>query len=154
MFPELKFAAFSEHAFLKLKYQYIWRIALCTCEVYSTFDAFTCCDTIAVVRLAPLSLLLFSCSVVSDSWWPQGPQHSRLPCPSPSPGVSHIHWVGDAIQPSHPLSSPSPPAFSLSQPQGLFQWVGSSRQVGKVLELQHQPFEWVFRVDFLEDWLV
>ena len=53
-------------------------------------------------------------------------------------------WVGDAIQPSHPLSSPSPPALSLSQHQGLFQWVGSSYQVAKVLEfqLQHQSFQW------------
>ena len=46
----------------------------------------------------------------------------------------HVHWVGDAIQPSHPLSSPSPPAFNFSQNQGLFQWVSSSRQVAKVLE--------------------
>ena len=57
----------------------------------------------------------------------------------------------DAIQPSHPLSSPSPPAFNLSQKQGLFQWVGSSHQVAKVLELQlqHQSFQWIVRVDFL-----
>ena len=46
---------------------------------------------------------------------------------------THVHWVGDAIQPSHPLLSPSPPAFSLAQHQGLFQWVSSSRQVAKVL---------------------
>ena len=50
----------------------------------------------------------------------------------------HVHWVGDAIQPSRPLSSPSPPAFNLSQHQGLFQWVGSLHQVAKVLELQLQ----------------
>ena len=48
----------------------------------------------------------------------------------------HVHWVGDAIQPSHPLSLPSPPALSLSQHQGLFQWVSSSHQVAKLLELQ------------------
>ena len=55
---------------------------------------------------------------------------------------THVHWVGDTIQPSHPLSSPSPPAFNLSQHQGLFQWVGSSHQVAKVseLQLQHQSF--------------
>ena len=52
----------------------------------------------------------------------------------------HIHWVGDAIQPSHPLLPPSPFAFSLSQYQGLFPWVSSSSQVAKVLELQHQSF--------------
>ena len=49
---------------------------------------------------------------------------------------THVHWVGDAIQPSHPLLSPSPPAFNLSQHQGLFQWVSSLHQVARVLELQ------------------
>ena len=55
-----------------------------------------------------------------------------------------VHRVGDTIQPSHPLSSPSPPAFNLSQHRGLFQWVSSSHQVAKVLELQlqHQSFQW------------
>ena len=48
----------------------------------------------------------------------------------------HVHWVSDAIQPSHPLSAPSPFAFNLAQHQGLFQWVSSSHQVAKVLELQ------------------
>ena len=67
---------------------------------------------------------------------------------------THVHQVSDAIQPSHPLSSPSPPAFSLSQHQGLFQWVSSSHQVAKVLELQlqHQSFQWTLRTDFLWDW--
>ena len=51
---------------------------------------------------------------------------------------THVHWVGDAIQPSHPLSSPSPPALNLSQHQGLFQWVSSSLQVAKGLEFQLQ----------------
>ena len=64
---------------------------------------------------------------------------------------THVHWVGDAIQPSYPLSSPSPPTFNLSQHQGLFQWVTSSHQVAKVLEfqLQHQSCQWIFRTDFL-----
>ena len=58
---------------------------------------------------------------------------------------SHVHWVGDAIQPSHPLSPPSPLVFDLSQDQGLFQWVSSLHQVAKVLELllQHQSFHWI-----------
>ena len=57
---------------------------------------------------------------------------------------SHIHQVGDAIQPAHPLSSPSPPAPNPSQHQGLFQWVNSLHKVAKVLEfqLQHQAFQW------------
>ena len=69
---------------------------------------------------------------------------------------THVHGGGDAIQPPHPLSSPSPPAFNLSQHQGLFQWVSSSNQVAKILELQlqHQSFQWIFRTDFLWDWLV
>ena len=68
---------------------------------------------------------------------------------------THVHWVDDAIQPSHPLLSPSSPAFNLSQHQGLFKWVGSSHQVAKVLEfqLQHQSFQWIFRTHFFEDWL-
>ena len=63
----------------------------------------------------------------------------------------HVHWVCDAIQPSHSLPPPSPFAFNLSQHKGLFQWVDSSYQVAKVLELQfqHQSFQWILRVDFL-----
>ena len=63
----------------------------------------------------------------------------------------HVHWVSDGIQPSHPLSSPSPPAFDLSQHQGLFKWVNSSLQVAQVLEfqLQHLSFQCIFRTDFL-----
>ena len=62
---------------------------------------------------------------------------------------THVHSVGDAIQPSHSLSSPSPPAFNLSKHQGLFIWVSSSHPVTKVLELQHQSFQWIFRTNFL-----
>ena len=68
---------------------------------------------------------------------------------------THFHWVGDAIQPSHPLSSPSPSAPNPSQDQGLFQWVNSSHEVAKVLEfqLQHQSFQWTPRtVSFRMDW--
>ena len=63
---------------------------------------------------------------------------------------AHVHRVSDATQPSHPLSSPSPPAFNLSQHQDLFQWVSSSHQVARVLELQlkHQSFQWISRTDF------
>ena len=59
----------------------------------------------------------------------------------PELAQTHVHWVGDAIQPSHPLSSPSPLSFNLSQHQGLFWWVGSLHQVTKVLELQHRFFQ-------------
>ena len=64
---------------------------------------------------------------------------------------THVHWIGDAIQLSYPLASPSPSALNLSQNQGLFQWVGSLLLVAKVLklQLQHQSFQWIFWVDFL-----
>ena len=75
------------------------------------------------------------------------PVHHQLP----ESTQSHVHWVGDAIQPSHPLSSPYLPALNPSQHQGLFKWVSSLHQVAKVLEfqLQHQSFQWIFRADFL-----
>ena len=75
------------------------------------------------------------------------PVHHKLP----EFTQTHVHRVGDAIQPSHPLSSPSPPAPNPSQHQRLFQWVNSSCEVAKVLEfhLQHESFKWIFRTDFL-----
>ena len=75
------------------------------------------------------------------------PVHHQLP----EVTQTHIHRVGDAIQPSRPPSSPSLPALNLSQHQGVFQWVSSLRQVAKVLEfqLQHWSFQWIVRTDFL-----
>ena len=72
------------------------------------------------------------------------PVHHQLP----EFTQTHVHWVSEAIQPSHPLSSPSP-TLNLSQHQGLFQWVSSSHEVAKVLEfqLQHQSFQWTPRTD-------
>ena len=74
------------------------------------------------------------------------PVHHQLP----EPTQTHVHWVGDAIQTSHPLSSPSLPALNLSQHQSLFKWVSSSHHVAKVMEfqLQHQSFQWT-RTDLL-----
>ena len=68
---------------------------------------------------------------------------------------THVHQVSDDIQPSHPLASPSPFTFKLSQHQSVFQWVGSLYQVAKVLEhqVQHQSFQWMFKTNFLYDWL-
>ena len=75
------------------------------------------------------------------------PVHHQLP----EFTQTHVHRVGDAFQPSHPLSSPSPPAPNPSQHQSLFQWVNSSHEVAKVLEfqLQHQAFQWTPRTDLL-----
>ena len=69
---------------------------------------------------------------------------------------THIHWVSDAIQPSHPLSSPSPPAPNPSQHQSLFQWVNPSHKVAKILEFQlyHHSFQRNPRVDLLQNGLV
>ena len=82
-----------------------------------------------------------------DCSTPDLPAHHQLP----ELTQTHVHWVSDAIQPSHPLLSPSPPSFNLSQHLGLFKWVSSSHQVAKVLEfqLQHQSFQWIFKTDFL-----
>ena len=104
-----------------------------------------------------VNLLLFTHSVVSDSLWPQGLQHTRLPVHHLLQlAQTHVHWFSDAIQPSCPLSSPSLPAPNPSQHQGLFQWVSSSLQEVKVSELQfqHQSFQWIFRFDVLQNWLV
>ena len=99
-------------------------------------------------------LLLFSCSVGSNSLPPHGLQHARLPYPSLSPGVcSHSGPLSQwSYRPSHPLPPSSPFAFNLSQHEGLFQWVNSSHQVAKGLELQLQSFQWIFMVDFFYDW--
>ena len=78
-------------------------------------------------------------------------RQASLSITNPQFTQTHIYWVGDAILPSHPLPSPSPPASNLSQHQGLFQWVNSSHEVAKVLEyqLQHQSFQWIPRTDLL-----
>ena len=99
-----------------------------------------------------------SCPTLCDPMnrsMPGLPVHHQLP----EFTQTEVHRVGDAIQPSHPLSSPSPPAPNPSQHQGLFQWLNSSHKVAKVLEfqLQHQSFQWTdlpglisFRMDWLD----
>ena len=97
----------------------------------------------------PDLLLLYSCY----SLQPLICSTPGFPVPHylPEFAQTHFHWVSDAIQPSHPLLPPSPLTFNLSQHRGLFQRVGSSHQVARVLELQflHQSFQWIFRTDFL-----
>ena len=95
-------------------------------------------------------MLLFSRSVLSEFLWPYGLQHRRLACPLPSPGVCSNScplnwWCYPTILFSVTLFSS---AFNFSQNQGIFQWVGSSRQVAKVLEFHHQLYPWTFRGDF------
>ena len=91
-----------------------------------------------------------SCSTLCnpmDCSTPGFPVHHQLP----ELAQTHVHQVGDAIQAAHPLSSPSPPAFNLSQHQVLFQWFSCLYQVAKGLELQlqYQSFQWTFRTYFL-----
>ena len=93
-----------------------------------------------------------SCPTLCDPMDCSTPGLPVFPCLL-EPTQTHVHWVGNAIQSSHPLSSPSPPAFNLFHHQGLFHWV-SSHQVAKVLEFQHQSFQWIFRTGFLQDGLV
>ena len=98
-----------------------------------------------------------SVTVVSESlrcvWLSMTPRTTaaRLPCASLSSKVCSNSCPSSrwCHQPSHPLLFPSPPAFSLFQHQSLFQWVSSLHQMVKVLELQHQSFQWIFRTDFL-----
>ena len=115
----------------------------------------------------PYNFYSISCLYESDDYKYLQFSHSVVPsslqavdCSSPGLPVhhqlpeftqTHVHWVGNVIQPSHPPSSPSPPTLSLFQHQGLFKWVSSLHQVAKVLEfqLQHPSFQWTFRTDFL-----
>ena len=94
-----------------------------------------------------------SCPTLCD---PMNRSTPGLPVHHQLPEFTQIHWVGDAIQLSHPLSSPSPPAFNLSQHHGLFKWASSLLLMAKVLEfqLQHQSFQWIFRTDFLKGGLL
>ena len=95
----------------------------------------------SVTRLCPTLFDPLNCST------PGLPVHYQLP----EFTQTHVHWVSDAIQPSHPLPSPSPPVLNLSQHQGLFQWVSSLHQVAKLLkfQFQHQSFQWTPRTDLL-----
>ena len=96
-----------------------------------------------------------SCPTLCDPWI-----RARQACLSITNSMeftqTHVHWVSDAIQPSHPLSSPSPPAPNPSQHQSLFQWVNSSHKVAKVLEFQlwHHSFQRNPRADLLQNGLV
>ena len=103
--------------------------------------------TLKLVQFSPVAQLCSSLFDPMNHSTPGLPVHHHLPKFT----QTHVHWVRDAIQPSHPLSSPSPPAPNPSQHQSLFQWVNPSHEVAKVLEfqLQHQPFQRTPRADLL-----
>ena len=101
-----------------------------------------------VIRLRnPCCLVAQSCPTLCD---PMDWRTPGLPCPSPSLKFAqvHVHCISDAIQPSHPLTPSSSSALSLFQHQGLLQWVSCWHLVTKILEFQHQSFQWVSRVHF------
>ena len=134
----------SSHPLLPLLYPQVHFLHLClySCPV-NMFISTICLDSI-------FSSVAQSCLTLCDALdhsTPGFPVHHQLP----EPTQTHVYCISDAIQPSHPLSSPSPPAFNLSRHQGPFQWVGFWRQVTKVLDFQlhHQSFQWIFRTDFL-----
>ena len=99
------------------------------------------------VQFSSVTQLCLTLCDLMDCSTPGFPVHHKLTDHT----QTHVHLVSDAIQPPYPLSAPSPSAFNLSQQQDLFQWISSSHQVAKVMELQlqHQSFQWMFRVDFL-----
>ena len=127
---------------LKIQTAKDWEYSL----LHTLWYMFMCSSVYISVQFSSVAHLCPTLCDPMDCSTPGLPVHHQLP----EFTQTHVHWFGDAIQPSHPLSSSSPPAFNLSQHQGLFQWVSSSHQVAKVLEfqLQHQSFQWTFRTDF------
>ena len=117
----------------------LWRCLLNGLEIWLPLLSYVQFSSVA-------QLCLTICDPMNHST-PGLPVHHQLP----EFTQTHVHWVSDAILPSHPLSSPSLPALNLSQHQGLFKWVSSLHQVAKVLEfhLQHQSFQWTPRTDLL-----
>ena len=106
-----------------------------------------------------ISSVHFTHSGIPDSLWPHGLQHASFPVHHQLPGFAQtqVHWVTDAIQPSHPLSSTSPPTFNPSQHQGLFQWVSSSHQEAKYWSFSFSispSSEYSGLIFFRVDWLI
>ena len=122
----------------------LWMLLLFLCNI---FHGFLRCFHSSSVS----SVQLFSCVQLLATPWTAACQAFPVHHQPLELAQTHVHLVNDAIQPSHPVSSPAPPTFNLSQHQGLFKWVTSSHQVAKVLELplQYQSFQWIFRTDFL-----
>ena len=116
---KIKIKAISKSTSLKILYSMFYSV---TSDWKKKFIPASC----SISERQSQSLLLFSPSVMFYSLLPHGLHHARLPCSSPSPRVAqtHINWVDDAIQPSHPLLPSSPPALNLSQHKSLFQWDG------------------------------
>ena len=154
---KLKFCATGRHFLISFSTQTLV-IMLCSVSVSNhclLSVSMTCCPNLPIVKVIRIGLWQFSsvaqsCPTLCDPMNRSTPGllvHHQLP----EFTQTHVHWVGDAIQPSHPLSSPSPPVPNPSQHQGLFQWVNSLHEVAKVLEfqLQHHSFQWTPRTGLL-----
>ena len=106
------------------------------------------------ILIVPFDFYLHCSSVAKSCLSFCNPMECSMPGFPVLPDISefaqtHVHWVSDAIQPSYPLSFASPLAFNLSQHHVIFPWVDSLYQMARVLDLQHQSFQWIFRIDFL-----
>ena len=138
-----------------LKWQWQWHDIFAAISLST--DCITCCRYVESPGFSHMDhSMTFQCSSVTQSCLTlcdstTAARQASLSITNFEFTQAHVHWVGDAIPPSHSLSSPSPLLFNLSQHQGLFQWVNSSHQLAQVLEfqLQHQSFQWIFRTDFL-----
>ena len=145
--------------FVSFRYIMIWY----TCVFWNDHhNKFSSCPLAHIVTNLFIVLRAFKIQPVQFSSFTQSCPTlcDPMDCSTPGFPVHHqlsalaqtrVHWVRDAIQSPLPLSSPSRPAFSFSQHQGLFHWVSSSHQAAKVLEFQfqHQSFQWIFRTDSL-----
>ena len=156
MHPALKgFKITYTHKTLQCKR--IWKRILCNNlkgkRILKRIDIWLCVTESLCCTPETNTLLISSVQSLSrvrdpmDHSMPGFPVYDQLP----EFTQTHVHRVGDASQPSHSLSSPSPPALNLSQYQGLFKWVSSLHWVAKALkfQLQHQSFQWTLSIDLL-----
>ena len=138
---------------LMIDFHKVWTQVLC--QIYR------CMDFKHFLHFGDRYRYCYCCSGVKSHWTLCDPKSCSMPGSPilhylPEFAQTHVQWVSDAIQQSHILSPPSPPSLNISQHQGLFQWVGSSQQMAKELEIQHQhqSFQWISRVALFQDWLV
>ena len=140
--------------------QWAVKVSYCFCVTinYSFYLCLCLSYVLRCVYVGCISSVQFITQSCLTPWDPMNCSMLDLPVHHKLPEFTQTdaHRVGDVIQPSHPLSSPSPPARNPSQHHGLFQWVNTLHEVAKVLEfqLQHQSFWWTLRTDLLKDGLV
>ena len=144
------------HAWIFLLYRFLEVVLILLDQRYSDFILMKSSKSLSwgFSTLVHFSSVQFSCSVVSDSLRPHGLQHTRLPCPSPTPELiqTHVQQVSDAIQPSHPLSFPSPSASIFPSIRVFFNESVLCIKWPKHWSFSFSispSFQWIFRTDFL-----